>query len=147
MDCFNQLCRKHGLVKRIEIDPRTFAVMLYDRQDRSIPKAELSAGEKQIYAISMLWGLAKTSGRPLPMIIDTPLGRLDSDHRRRLIEHYFPYASHQVVVLSTDTELDKQNFEMLSPHVSHAYHLVYDPIEGSTSAEKRYFWKIKNSEE
>ena len=146
-DCFNQLCRKYGLVKRIEIDPRTFAVTLYDRQDRSIPKEELSAGEKQIYAISMLWGLAKTSGRPLPMIIDTPLGRLDSDHRHRLIEGYFPHASHQVVVLSTDTELDKQNFEMLSPHVSHAYHLVYDQTEGSTNAEERYFWKIKNSEE
>ena len=146
-DCFNQLCRKHGLVKRIEIDSQTFAVTLYDRKDRSIPKEELSAGEKQIYAISMLWGLAKTSDRPLPMIIDTPLGRLDSDHRHRLIEHYFPYASHQVVVLSTDTELNKQNFEMLSPHVSHAYHLVYDQIAGSTNAEERYFWRIKNSEE
>ena len=147
VDCFNQLCRKHDLVKRIEVNPRTFAVTLYDRQDRLIPKTELSAGEKQIYAISMLWGLAKTSGRPLPMIIDTPLGRLDSDHRRHLIEGYFPYASHQVVVLSTDTELDKQNFEMLSPHVSHAYHLVYDQIEGSTKAGERYFWKIKNPEE
>ena len=133
-------------MKRIEIDPQTFAVTLYDRQDRLIPKAELSAGEKQIYAISMLWGLAKTSGRPLPMIIDTPLGRLDSDHRRHLIEDYFPYASHQVVVLSTDTELDKQNFEMLSPYVSHAYHLVYDQIEGSTKAGERYFWKMKDSE-
>jgi DNA sulfur modification protein DndD len=147
VDCFNQLCRKRDLVKRIEIDSQTFAVTLYDRQDRSIPKAELSAGEKQIYAISMLWGLAKTSGRPLPMIIDTPLGRLDSDHRQRLIEHYLPYASHQTIVLSTDTELDKQNFEMLSPHVSHAYHLVYNQIEGSTSAEKRYFWRVKDSEE
>ena len=146
VDCFNQLCRKQGLMKRIEIDSQTFAVTLYDRQDRLIPKAELSAGEKQIYAISILWGLAKTSGRPLPMIIDTPLGRLDSDHQHRLIEGYFPYASHQVVVLSTDTELDKQNFEMLSPHVSHAYHLVYNQIEGSTSAEKRYFWRIKGSE-
>ena len=146
VDCFNQLCRKQGLMKRIEIDSQTFAVTLYDRQDRLIPKAALSAGEKQIYAISILWGLAKTSGRPLPMIIDTPLGRLDSDHRHRLIEGYFPYASHQVVVLSTDTELDKQNFEMLSPHVSHAYHLVYNQIEGSTSAEKRYFWRIKGSE-
>ena len=145
-DCFNQLCRKHNLVQRIEIDPRTFAVTLYDRRDRSIPKAKLSAGEKQIYAISILWGLAKTSGRPLPMIIDTPLGRLDSDHRRHLIEGYFPHASHQVVVLSTDTELDQQNFKMLSPHVSHAYHLVYDHIEGSTNAKKRYFWRIKDSE-
>ena len=146
VDCFNQLCRKRNLVKRIEIDSQTFAVTLYDRQNRSIPKAELSAGEKQIYAISILWGLAKTSGRPLPMIIDTPLGRLDSDHRRHLIEGYFPHASHQVVVLSTDTELDQQNFKMLSPHVSHAYHLVYDHTEGSTNAKKRYFWRIKDSE-
>ena len=146
VDCFNQLCRKHGLMKRIEIDPQTFAVTLYDRQNRSTPKAKLSAGEKQIYAISILWGLAKTSGRSLPMIIDTPLGRLDSDHRHRLIDSYFPYASHQMVVLSTDTELDRQNFEMLSPHVSHAYHLVYNQNEGSTNAEERYFWRIKKSE-
>ena len=142
--CFNQLCRKQDLVKRIEIDSQTFAVTLYDRQDRLIPKAALSAGEKQIYAISMLWGLAKTSGRPLPMIIDTPLGRLDSDHRHRLIEDYFPHTSHQVVVLSTDTELDKRNCEMLSRHVSHAYHLDYDQNKGSTSADKRHFWRIKD---
>lgn len=146
VDCFNQLCRKQGLVKRIRIDSQTFAVTLYDRRDRLIPKAVLSAGEKQIYAISILWGLAKTSGRPLPMIIDTPLGRLDSDHRHRLIEGYFPHASHQVVVLSTDTELDKRNCEMLSRHVSHAYHLDYDQNKGSTSADKRYFWRIKDSE-
>ena len=146
VDCFNQLCRKQDLVKRIQIDPQTFAVTLYDRQDRLVPKASLSAGEKQIYAISILWGLAKTSGRPLPMIIDTPLGRLDSDHRHRLIEGYFPHASHQVVVLSTDTELDRRNCEMLSPHVSHAYHLDYDQNKGSTSADKRYFWRTKDSE-
>ncbi|MBI1925913.1 hypothetical protein HYR99_16885 [Candidatus Poribacteria bacterium] len=80
------------------------------------------------------------------MIIDTPLGRLDSDHRHRLIEHYFPHVSHQVVMLSTDTELDKHNFELLSPHVLHAYHLESDQIEGSTKAEERYFWKMKDSE-
>lgn len=146
VDCFNQLCRKQDLVKRIRIDSQTFAVTLYDRQNRLIPKAALSAGEKQIYAISILWGLAKTSGRPLPMIIDTPLGRLDSDHRHRLIEGYFPHASHQVVMLSTDTELDRRNCEMLSRHVSHAYHLDYDQNKGSTSADKRYFWRIKDSE-
>ena len=77
------------------------------------------------------------------MIIDTPLGRLDSDHRHRLIDEYFPHASHQVVVLSTDTELDKRNFERLSPHVSHAYHLVYNQNEGNSSAEERYFWRRK----
>lgn len=146
VECFGILCRKHSLVKRIEVNPKTFVTTLYDQQDRIMSKEQLSAGEKQIYAISLLWALARTSGRPLPMIIDTPLGRLDSDHRHRLIEHYFPYASHQVVVLSTDTELDKQNYEILSPHVSHAYHLLYGQLEGSTNVEERYFWRIKDSE-
>ena len=145
VECFGILCRKHSLVKRIEVNPLTFATSLYDQQDRLISKEQLSAGEKQIYAISLLWGLARTSGRPLPMIIDTPLGRLDSDHRGRLIEHYFPHASHQVVVLSTDTELDKQTCEMLSPDISHAYHLVYDQIKGNTNVERRYFWRTRDS--
>ena len=143
-ECFAVLCRKQSMVERIHVDPRTFATALFDRQDRLIPKEELSAGEKQIYAISLLWGLAKASGRPLPMIIDTPLGRLDSEHRGRMIEHYFPNASHQIVVLSTDTELDIENFEILSPHVSHAYHLVYNELEGCTEVEERYFWRNKD---
>ena len=62
-------------------------------------KDELSAGEKQIYAIAILEALAKTSGRHLPIIIDTPLGRLDSEHCTKLINNYFPYASHQVIIL------------------------------------------------
>ena len=144
-ECFAVLCRKQSMVQRIHVDPRTFATALFDRQDRLIPKEELSAGEKQIYAISLLWGLAKASGRPLPMIIDTPLGRLDSEHRGRMIEHYFPNASHQVVVLSTDTELDKRNFERLSPHVSHAYHLEYNELAGCTEVDERYFWRTKES--
>jgi len=139
-NCFNQLCRKDNFVKRIEIDPLTFSVTLHDRRDQAIPKDELSAGEKQIYAISMLWGLAKTSAHPLPMIIDTPLGRLDSNHRQNLVERYFPYASHQVIILSTDTELERHYFEMLSPHISHAYHLEYNPLEGATVAEEGYFF-------
>ena len=144
--CFTQLCRKGDLIQRLEVDPCTFEVTLYDQQNRPLPKDDLSAGEKQIYAISMLWGLAKTSGRPLPMIIDTPLGRLDSDHRKNLIERYFPEVSHQVMILSTDTELDRYYFEMLLPHISHACYLEYDPVEGATTSREGYFFKIPKEE-
>jgi DNA sulfur modification protein DndD len=41
---------------------------------------------------------------PLPAVIDTPMARLDSAHRQNLVERYFPHASHQVIVLSTDSE-------------------------------------------
>ena len=145
-ECFGLLCRKSDMIRRIKIDPQKFSVTLYDRQDQAIPKKQLSAGEKQIYAISMLWALAQTSGRPLPVIIDTPLGRLDSDHRRNLIECYFSQASHQVIILSTDTEIDQEYIEALNPFISHAYHLQYNPETESSTASEGYFWKHREAD-
>jgi DNA sulfur modification protein DndD len=75
------------------------------------------------------------------VIIDTPLGRLDSDHRRNLIENYFPNAGHQVILLSTDTEVDEELYNTLQPHISHCYHLKYNDQERYTSAKQEYFWK------
>ena len=109
-------------------------------------KNDLSAGEKQIYAISILEALARTSGRNLPIIVDTPLGRLDSKHRQKLGENYFPYASQQVIILSTDTEVDQSFYRLLSKHVSHAYRLEYDPVTHSTSAQQGYFWRNQKEE-
>ena len=136
---FNQLSHKPDRIKRVEIDPQTFAVTLYDTYNRPLLKEELSAGEKQIYTTALLWGLAKTSGKALPMILDTPLGRLDRSHRQLLVEHYFPYASHQVVLLSTDTEVKGSLHSLLEPYVSHAFHLAYQQSEGRTTIEEGYF--------
>ena len=136
---FNQLSHKPDRIKRVEIHPRTFAVTLYDTHNRPLAKEELSAGEKQIYTTALLWGLAKTSGKALPMILDTPLGRLDSDHRRLLIERYFPYVSHQVVLLSTDTEVDQHFRPLLKPHTSHTFQLAYQQAEACTTIENGYF--------
>lgn len=138
LSCFSALSRKSDLVHRLEIDPKTFVVTLYDDLGQVIPKSSLSAGEKQIYAIALLWALARVSGRSLPMIIDTPLGRLDSVHRQHLVERYFPVASHQVIILSTDTEVDQRYFEQLGRHTSHAIRLVNDA--GCTQTAPGYFW-------
>lgn len=144
---FGQLWRKGDRAKRIEVDSETFAVTLFDRHDRAVPKKELSAGEKQIYAISILWALADVSGRPLPIVIDTPLGRLDADHRSHLVERYFPHASHQVIILSTDTEIDQDYFTELQPAMSHAIRLNYDQDEVRTIIEDGYFWRRKKKNE
>ncbi len=143
---FGRLWRKGDVVKRIEFDPTDLRVTLFDRHDRPLPKQRLSAGEKQIYAIALLWALAQVSGRPLPVIIDTPLGRLDQDHRSNLVTRYFPHASHQVVVLSTDTEIDKSYFQELSPTVSHSYHLRYVEAEARSVVEEGYFWTPQGKE-
>ena len=139
LESFVLLSRKDDFVRRLRINPETFAVSLYDSRGEIIPKSSLSAGEKQIYAISLLWGMAKVSGRPLPMIIDTPLGRLDSHHRSNLVKHYFPAAAHQVVLLTTDTEVDRAHYQHLLSRTSHSYRLV--DRRGWTDTQEGFFWR------
>jgi DNA sulfur modification protein DndD len=142
INCLDVLMHKKIFNKAV-INPDNFKVTLYDLADKPVPKEELSAGEKQIYAIAILWALAKTSGRALPFIVDTPLGRLDSEHRLNLVQNFFPVASHQVIIFSTDTEIDKQYFEELSEDISRSFQLDYNNSEGRTIVDKGYFWRTK----
>jgi DNA sulfur modification protein DndD len=137
---FKVVHRKDDMIARIYIDPETFNVTLYDRKDKVINKSSLSSGELEIYAMSMLWALAKTSGQKLPFIVDTPLARLDSKHRDNLVELFFPLASHQMMIFSTNTEVDQQYFNQLRPHVAHAYNLEYCEESKSTIVKEGYFW-------
>lgn len=139
--CFNNINRKGDRIKSINIDPESFAVTLHDRFNKVLHKEELSAGEKQMYAVAMLWGLSITSGRPLPVIFDTPLGSLDSVHRRNLVNNYFPKAADQVLILSTDTEIDHKWYEELLPSISHSYLLKSLPDENRTIVSNGYFWR------
>jgi len=135
------LLHKQQLFERVVIDPENFSINLIDQAGTVLPKDRLSEGEKQIFAISVLWGLSQASARPLPAIIDTPMGRLNSEHRNQLVERYFPHASHQVIILSTDTEIEEHYFEQLKPSVPRAYHLNYDEAGRMTIVEEGYFWK------
>ena len=63
-----------------------------------------SAGERQMLALSLLWAFAQTSQWRTPVIIDTPLARLDQAHRQNVVNHYMPAAGAQVIVLATDAE-------------------------------------------
>lgn len=140
---YRKLARKEDLQLSAHINPQTFDVELIDENGTVINRKLLSAGEKQIYAIAILEALAKTSGRDLPVIIDTPLGRLDSQHRDKLINHYFPEASHQVVLLSTDTEVDERYFvDQLRDDISHAYEIVFNAHTKSSTLKPGYFWEL-----
>lgn len=139
LDSFRQLLRKADLVTGLRIDPETFMPQLAGADGKPLPMERLSSGERQLLATAMLWGLARASGKPLPMIIDTPLGRLDSSHRRHLVERYFPMASHQVVLLSTDEEVTRTHLDRLKPHIGRSYRLVFDEDRRSSRVEEGYF--------
>ena len=131
LESFNVLTRKDSLVSRIDIDPESLSITLYDSQHREVPKLRLASGEKQMLAISILWGLAKASGRRLPIIVDTPMGRLDSSHRMNFVSKYLPGASHQVIVLSTDTEIIGPYLNALRPSIGRSYLLTHDEASGT----------------
>ena len=140
-ESFQFLLRKKSFVDRVAIDPDSFSIELIDRNGHALSRDRLSEGEKQLFAVSVLWGLAKASGRPLPAIIDTPMARLDSEHRSNLVERYFPNASHQVIVLSTDTEIDKEYFRRLKNYTARSYRLDFLEKEQETVVREGYFWE------
>ena len=139
LESFQQLLRKTSLVNRIAIDPATFALSLFAPGGGRLDPRRLSAGERQLLAVATLWGLGRASGRALPTAIDTPLGRLDGTHREYLVERYFPNASHQVLLLSTDEEITQPHLRTLEPCIGHRYRLDYDDSTGSTTVSKGYF--------
>jgi DNA sulfur modification protein DndD len=141
LESFNLLFGKENLISDVSVSSINFNITLLGAHGNSISKAELSAGERQIYAMAMIWALAKTSGRPLPFIIDTPLGRLDTEHRNNLMENFFTSASHQIIVFSTNTEIDEHYFDQIQPYVARSYNLEYDSTKGETVVREGYFWK------
>lgn len=148
LDSFRHLLRKESLISDLTIDPTNFAVEIRDSSGKTLSPDRLSAGERQLLAVSLLWGLARASGYPLPVAVDTPLGRLDSVHRDKLVENYFPQASHQVILLSTNKEIDAELFQKLEPFVGHAFRLKYTGEAKATEIKKGYFedlWQSNTS--
>jgi DNA sulfur modification protein DndD len=139
-EMYKMLSSKSGLIKDLEINDKTYEIIIRDRSGHEMKKSGLSAGEKEVFAVSLLWGLAQTSQLHLPIIIDTPLSRLDSVHRDNIVNHYFPNAADQVIILSTDTEVDSNYFKNLEPHLTGAARLEFSQINEITTVKEGYFW-------
>jgi DNA sulfur modification protein DndD len=138
-ECVSILLHKTGTIERVEIRSNPFKVELLDANGTKISKRGLSAGEKQMIAIAFLWGLAKTSGQQLPLVIDTPMARLDSHHRRQLVSEYFPYASHQVIILSTDSEITPETIAGFASHIQDTYRINWNNANQYSTVEAGYF--------
>lgn len=138
-NCFKQITSKQNLIKEIQINAETLDFVYLDTEGNVIPRSSFSAGEKQLLVIAMLWALGICSKKKFPVIIDTPLARLDSAHRETLIVNYFPKASEQTILLSTDSEVYGKYYDLLHPYVEKEYTLVYKDDTKQTIVQKGYF--------
>lgn len=138
-ECYKKLANKKNLVDHVKIDSNTLDLHYINSEGEEIPKKRLSAGEKQLMVISLLWALAICSKKKLPVIIDTPLSRLDSSHRQALIKTYFPQASVQTIILSTDSEIDETYYSLMKKSIGDEFTLKYNDKTKNTTIEEGYF--------
>jgi DNA sulfur modification protein DndD len=120
---FRVLMTSHHLIERVEVD-EDFGLRYLDRDGRPIGMGSLSAGMKQLMATALLWALSEVSGKQVPLVVDTPLARIDLAHQEAILRHYYPNAAPQVIVLPTDAELDARKLQLIAGHVYRAYRLT-----------------------
>lgn len=131
---FAGLMRKRKLVSRVQVDPETYGVTIVSPDGHELPMARLSAGERQLLATAVLSALIRERKGQFPVVVDTPLARLDKKHRRSLVQRFFSKISHQVLVLSTDEEVDEALLVEVAPSMSKSYGLEFSDNTRSTIA-------------
>ena len=133
------MAHKKDLVERIHI-AENCDVQLLNATGVDVRAYDLSAGEKQIFTQSLISAVSSVSGRGFPMLIDTPLGRLDIEHRKGVLKH-LANREHQVILLSTDTEVVGEYLREVEAHVQKRYLLHFERIGdiGQSTARTGYF--------
>lgn len=137
------LCEKYNvetvtqLRQELESDKQKSSHDLFKRIDIN----RLSKGERQIFILSLYWAIIKLSGRDIPFVIDTPYARIDADHRKEISERFFPNISKQVVILSTDEEINEEYYEIIKPYIAKEYLLINDESQNRTVVEQHYFFE------
>jgi len=135
---YHKLANKDDMVKDIKIDRKTFTTTLIDFDDGVVDKGNISTGEKEIYALSVLWGLSKISNRKLPLIIDSPLAKLDKSHVDKIAENFFPNAGDQVIILFHDREIGPELYGKMKPYVNKTYMLS---LNEENKIKRGYFFE------
>ncbi|MCX7569193.1 DNA sulfur modification protein DndD [Tumebacillus sp. DT12] len=133
------LFRKELFIYKISLDPETFHLKLYNSSNEEINKHVLSAGEKQILLLATVWAMVKCSHKRIPFVFDTLLGRLDQSHRKSLIKHLIPQCGDQVIILSTDSEINEELYKEIYPTVAKSYTIDFNTKKSTVEVGHHYF--------
>ncbi len=123
---FRALMRKQRLISAVRVDPDSYHVTIVGPGHKELPMERLSAGERQLLAIAVLSALIRERKGQFPVVVDTPLARLDRTHREALIRRFFAKVSHQVLVLSTDEEVEGSVYDAMESFTSKAYQIEFN---------------------
>lgn len=137
-----KLLNKPNLVDKVEMtilkNNLGLEVKLYDDTKKETnPSSDMSKGEQQLYISALLKAILSESIHDLPILIDTPLGRLDQEHRDNILTHYYPHLSEQVIIFSTNTEIRISDLPKIDKHIAKKYRL--ENSDKKTIVHEGYF--------
>jgi DNA sulfur modification protein DndD len=111
---FKLLSRKASVVESVQISATDYSPSIKMKgYDGNWLDRDLSATEKQHVGLSMLYAICKLSRTALPVVVDTPVSRMDKEHKSWSVTKFYPKLSHQVIVLTTSDDLGAGLFDEL----------------------------------
>lgn len=125
------------LQAELKLNSNDINIKLY----KKIGLGQLSKGEKQIFTLSLYWAMIKIVDHEIPFIIDTPYARIDTQHRDQITQEFFTTISDQVIILSTDEEINEQYYNSMRSSIAHEYLLLNDKDENKTTVKEGYFFR------
>lgn len=86
---------------------------------------QTSEGGKQLIALSLIASLKQAAVQTGPVVLDSPLGRLDLTHRKNVLESWIPALGKQAILLVQSGELTETDaMKILGSNVGHEYRIL-----------------------
>jgi DNA sulfur modification protein DndD len=141
----NKLFSSENYIKKININPETFEIKLFSKNND--PLKNLSSGEQQLVILALLWSLLDTSKQKFPIIFDTLLGRIDNKHRKNIIQNLINKTNEQIIILSTDSEINEDFYNDIRPYIQKEYLLSKEKKlkHKAVIKNKKYFFEGENN--
>ena len=97
-----------------------------------------SAGQRQVRILAFYEALRRLARTVPPLVVDTPLGRLDKEVRANVLDKLY-LSGHQSLILSTNSEIDPDSalFESIKGRLARVYTLHPDGEPDSTDYQVR----------
>ncbi len=117
------LLRKSNLIDTIKIIDGELKIT---QKKKNVDFTNFSAGEQQLLIVGVILSILKTSRNMNPLVLDTFIGRLDSDHTKNILGFLQNEIENQIIILTTDREVTEKEYQMIKDDINISYRLDND---------------------
>lgn len=134
-----ECCTKH-FREMISVEYRSHKVQ-FDQDDQPMLVGEnseiiyittLSGAQKRAFGLAFTLAIAEVSGQDAPIVIDTPVGSMDSEFRKRVLKYLAKVAPAQLIFLSHDEEIYGDYVKEIEPYIAKKYLVGFRPLREGT---------------